>query len=174
MHIIRVRIRDIPYQNASLKWPVWRTPLACSNTRGLTIVYISSWRAEIMQTYPSDVCTFKKNPSQLSVTHPLLSQVSDPFLFRLVSKPELLPLVSNLLGTFPINWKRNAVSAQQSKIVIFKHKSCLTLIFCFAPRNWICLCLSVWLGKHSGVCEAQGVWIAILANFHGLAHMVKS
>lgn len=155
---------SIPKYFTWVKWPIWRTPLACSNSRHLSIVCISYWRAETRHTWISDVPTPSQKKSIPTVWYPpRLKSASSPFSSQAGINNRIVTFGVEPTVIFPMNWKSNDVSRQQSKTLIFKYEGCISLIFCFALRNRTCLCLGVWLGKHSGVCGAQGLWIAILA-----------
>ena len=153
---------SIPKHFAWVKWPIWRTPLACSNSRHLYVVCTSYWRVEIRRTYPSYVPTPSQKKSLPTVWYPSrLKSASRPFCLQAGINSRIGTFAVKTPGIFPMNWKSNNVSRQQSKTLIFKHKSCFSFIFCFALRNGMFLCL--WLGKCLGVCESREFWVAILA-----------
>lgn len=168
---------SVPKYFLWVKCPARRTPLACSNNRYLSIVCISYWRAESLIHLPkytlihlSKWCTYSLSKE----IHPkCLNSRYRVFSLQASINSRTVTFDVKPIDIFPVNWKSNDGNRQQSKIQIFKNKSCLLLIFCFAVRKGMWLYL-VWLGKHSGVCEAQGLWIAILPLFYSWAHMVKS
>lgn len=154
---------SIPKHFTWVKWPIWRTPLAYSNSRHLSIVCVSYWRAEIRHACPSDVHPPSQKKSIPTVWYPpKLKSTSRPFLCRLVSTTELWPLVSNLLTSFlwrervmmlagssPRHWSSSTKAAYRSFSVLHLEME----------RVYVGVC--VWGSIQ--VSEAQGLWIAILA-----------
>ena len=135
---------SIPKYFTWVKWPIWRTPLACSNSRHLSIVCITYWRAEIRHTYPSDVPTPTQKKSIPTVWYPpRLKSASRPFPCRLVSTTELWPLVSNLLASFlwmervtmlagssPRHWSSSTKAAYRSFSVLHLETECVYVWVC--------------------------------------------
>lgn len=153
--------RSIPKYLTWVKWPIWRTPLACSNSRLLSIVYTSTNKMLLSKCFlskeihPNCLISIQAKVilQTLFIAGWYQQQKGDPWYQASVLWSEVI----TMLGGSSLRH-----SSSNTKVTC-------SLFFRFALKwnlfmsEYLCLCN--W-GRYSGVCDAQRLWIGILVYFN--------